>query len=171
MYTVEAYKKPYARIIDSDTYASDFLAGSLAEGQLIAVDMNKPEMLSALADYRYEIETSGLELDGGMRLLTDRESQAQLSSTYTDLKYGLIPDTDWKAANGWEVVNLEQMEPIAKALAVHRRACFRGERVVITAIENAKTLALQVAIDIKTDFMTAYQAAVAEVMTPEQAPE
>lgn len=163
MYTVDSYKKPYARIVDGVTYASDFLAASLAEGELIAVGMNKPEMLTELATYRLEIETGGLELEGGLRLLTDRQSQAQLNIAYTDLKYGLIPDTDLKAANTWEVVNLEQMEPIAKALAVHRRACFRGERVVSTAIENAKTLALQVAINIQSDFAAAYQAAVAEV--------
>ena len=163
MYTVEVYKKPYARIVDGVTYASDFLAGSLAEGELIAVGMNKPEMLASLANYRLEIETGGLELDGGMRLLTDRQSQAQLNIAYTDLKYGLIPDTDLKAENSFAAVNLEQMEPIAKALAVHRRACFRGERVVSTAIENAKTLALQLAIDIKADFSAAYQAAIADV--------
>jgi hypothetical protein len=125
-------------------------------------------MLTELATYRLEIETGGLELDGGMLLLTDRQSQAQLNIAYTDLKYGLIPDTDLKAVNSWEALNLEQMEPIAKALAVHRRACFRGERVVSTAIENAKTLALQLAIDIKADFSAAYQAAVAEVLEAAQ---
>lgn len=171
MYTVESYAKPYARIVDGKTYASDFLAASKAEGELIAVGMNKPEMLAALAAYRYQVETGGLELDGGVRLLTDRESQAQLSSTYTDLKYGLISSTDWKAANGWLVLDLAQMEPIAKAQAAHRRACFRGESTLITAIENATKLDLQEAINIEADFLAAYQAAFAEVMTPEQAPE
>lgn len=166
MYRLESYKKPYARIVDGDTYASDFLAGSKAEGEAIAVGMNTPDMLAALAAYRFQVETSGLELEGGLRLLTDRESQAQLSSTYTDLKYGLIANTDWKAANGWQVVDLATMEPIAKALAAHRRACFRGESVLIAAIEAANTLALQEAIDIEANFMTAYQGAYAEIMVP-----
>ena len=172
MYTLESYVKPYARIVDGDTYASDFLASSRAEGELIAVSMNQPEMLAALAEYRFKVETlDGLELDGGLRILTDRESQAQLSSAYTTLKYGLIPDTDWKAANGWQVVSLEQIEPIARALAAHVRGCFRGERTVGTAITNATTMAQIEVIDIPAQFTAAYQAAVAEVMAPEQAPE
>lgn len=164
MYTVESYAKPYARIVDGDTYASDFLAASRAEGEQIAVSMNKPELLQALADYRFEMETAGLTLSGGMKILTDRESQAQLSNTYTDLKNGLIPDTDVKAVASWQLVTLELMTPIATALAAHRRACFRGERVLITAIENATTLALQAAINIRADFAAAYNAAYAEVM-------
>lgn len=164
MYTVESYAKPYARIVDGDTYSSDFLAASRAEGELIAVSMNKPELLQALADYRFEVETAGLTLGNGMKILTDRESQAQLSNTYSDLKNGLIPDTDLKAIGSWELVTLEQMLPIATALAAHRRACFRGERVLKAAIENATTLALQAAINIRADFATAYNSAYAEVM-------
>lgn len=164
MYTVESYAKPYARIVDGGTYASDFLAESRAEGEQIAVGMNKPELLQALADYRFEVETAGLTLGNGMKIRTDRESQSQLNSTYSDLKNGLIPDTDWKAVNSWEVVTLEQMTPIATALAAHRRACFRGEQTLIIAIENATTLPLQAAINISADFAAAYNAAYAEVM-------
>lgn len=164
MYTVESYVEPYARIVDGDTYSSDFLASSLAEGELIAVGMNKPDLLQALADYRFEVETAGLTLANGMKIQTDRESQSQLSSTYADLQSGLIPDTDLKAANAWEVVTLEQMRPIATALAAHRRACFRGERVLKSAIDNATTLELQLAINIEDDFSAAYRAAYDEVM-------
>ncbi|MFP6364634.1 DUF4376 domain-containing protein [Pseudomonas aeruginosa] len=164
MYKLQSYKKPYARIVDGDTYASDFLADSEAEGEAIAVSMNKPELLIALAAHRFSVETGGLQLKDGLRILTDRESQAQMDSTFSDLKNGFIPDTDWKASNDWKTLDLAAMEPIAKAMAAHRRGCFRGERAVIEAIEAATTLVQQETIDIPADFRQAYQSAFDEVM-------
>lgn len=129
------------------------------------------EMLASLAAMRFTFEVEDLNLDSGLRVKTDRESQAQLNSAFVTLKTGLIPNTDWKGSNGWQLVDLEQIEPIARALAAHVRGCFRGERTVGTAITSATTMAQIEAIDIQAQFMAAYQAAVAEVMTPEQAPE
>jgi len=164
MYYIHAMTDGGVMVSNTDVpYMAEFPAENQQVADQVVVGLNQPVMLAQLAEQRYAFEVAGLELSSGLRIDTDRESQAQLNSSYTDLKNGLIPNTDWKAANGWEVVTLEQMEPIAQAMAVHRRACFRGERVVITAIQNADTPALQVAIDIRADFAAAYQAAVAEV--------
>ena len=164
MYYIHAMTDAGVMVSNTDVpYMAQFPAQTQQAADKIVVDLNQPVMLAQLADQGFVFEVAGLVLPSGLRINTDRESQGQLSSTYTDLKYGLIPDTDWKAANDWELVTLEQMEPIAKAMAVHRRACFRAEREIITAIKNADTPALQVAIDIKADFTAAYQAAVAEV--------
>ena len=164
MYYIHAMTDGGVMVSNTDApYMAEFPAENQQLADQVVVGLNQPVMLAELATYRLMIETGGLELDGGMRLLTDRQSQAQLNIAYADLKNGLIPDTDLKADNSWEVVNLEQMQPIAKALAVHRRACFRAERVITTAIQSADTPALQVGINIQADFMTAYQAAVAEV--------
>ncbi|BBV94917.1 DUF4376 domain-containing protein [Pseudomonas monteilii] len=164
MYRVETVSEGYALIVNDEGYEASWLANTVAAAEQIAMELNRPEMLLALASFRYEFETGGLELPGGLRLLTDRESQGQLSSTYNDLKCGLIPDTDLKAANGWQVVDLAAMEPIARALAAHRRGCFRGESVLIAAINAASTLDMQKEIDIEADFKAVYQAAYAEVM-------
>lgn len=122
------------------------------------------ERLMDLATYRFGIEVGGLSLDGGVKILTDRESQSQLSNAYVTLKHGLIPDTDWKAANGWQLVELEQIEPIARAVAAHRRGCFRGERVVQGLLNEAQTIADLGGIDIRAKFQAAYQAAYSQVM-------
>jgi hypothetical protein len=169
MYKLNSYENGAALVVSDDPsapYRAVHNASSLAEAEQLVIGMNQPGMLTQLAEYRLSFETAGLDLANGLRVKTDRESQAQLSSTYTDLKYGLIPNTDWKAENGWQVVDLETMEPIARAVAAHRRACFRGESVVIAAIEAADTIALQEVIDINADFAAAYQAAYAEVMVP-----
>lgn len=172
MYELKSFADGLALVENKDLlFLSYIRAADEQEAETKVVEFNKAVMIGQLASYRFDVEVAGIELSDGLRVKTDRESQAQLNSAYTTLKYGLIPDTDWKAANGWQVVSLEQMEPIARALAAHVRGCFRGERTVGTAITSATTMAQIEAIDIQAQFMAAYQAAVAEVITPEQAPE
>jgi len=165
MYSVERVEGAYAFIVGPDGYRAEHRA-TAEQAAAIAVELSQVALLAALAAYRFEFETNGLDLPGGLRILTDRESQAQLSSAFVTLQSGLVPDTDWKAANGWEVVTLEQITPIAKAVAAHVRGCFRGERTVQNAIMAANTLADIDAVDIRGQFDTAYAEAFAEVMAP-----
>lgn len=170
MYQLESFSALGARVVHAtQPYDATFIAASEDEAAQIVIGLNQPEMLALLANYRYAVETGGLELVGGRRILTDRESQAQLSSAFVTLQSGLVPDTDWKAANGWEVVTLEQIRPIATAVAAHVRGCFRGERTVQTAIMAASTMAEIEAIDIRGQFDAAYAEAFAEVMALEPA--
>ena len=62
------------------------------------------------------------------------------------------------------MVKMETIAPIVKAVAAHRRSCFRGERLVQAAIDGAATIADIEAIDIQQHFATAYQQAFTEVM-------
>lgn len=166
MYTVKSFKDGYALIInEAKVYETEFLAESLEDGEGIALELNRPDMYQALADHRFSIETSGLAL-GDMQILTDRESQGQLNSAYVVLKNGLIPDTDWKAESGWGRLDLASLEPVAKAVAAHARACFRGERVVQESIDGAKTLAEILKVDVAGLFDLEYAAAYAAVMEP-----
>ena len=131
----------------------------------------KAELVAALAAYRFSREEGGLTLADGVHIATDRESKSQLNKTYVELKNGLIPDTDWKYTPDWQLRDLAQFEPIAKALAAHDRACFRGERLVQGMINNALGIPVLELFNIGNLFDAAYQEAYAEVMTPEQAPE
>ncbi len=167
MYKLESFGPEGATVTHSlHPYRSVFAASDEAEAESVVVGLNRPDMLAALAEHRLAFETAGLTIGEGLRVKTDRESQGQLSNAYTTLKHGLIPDTDWKAANGWESVTLAQIEPIAKAVAAHVRGCFRGERQVQAAILAAVTIAEIEAIDIRADFASAYAEAFAEVMAP-----
>jgi hypothetical protein len=165
MYQLRNLTDGNARIVsDNPPYDSTFNVADEAEAVRIVLGLNRPPLLESLADHRFAFETDGLILDNGLRVSTDRESQAQLSSIYTDLTAGLIPDADWKAKNGWQRVDLETIAPIVKAVAVHRRACFRGERQVQASIDDAATIADIEAIDIQQHFATAYEQAFTEVM-------
>ncbi|EBC1279443.1 DUF4376 domain-containing protein [Salmonella enterica] len=72
-----------------------------------------------------------------MKILTDRESQAQLAGAYQSLACGLITQTDWKAADGWMTVTKEQIEPVAKAVATHVAGCFAAEKAVSEQITHS----------------------------------
>ena len=172
MYKLESFSPDGALVTHSSMpYRAVFIAADAAEADDIVVGLNKPEMLATLADVRYQVETAGLMLEDGLRILTDRESRAELYNTYTALKNGLMSDTDWKAANGWKVVTIVEMEPITRAMAAHVRGCYAGERLVVTAINEATTMIEIEAINIESQFNQAYQRAINEVMSAAQAAE
>ena len=165
MYILESFSENGALITNTlFSYNSTFTAESQSAAIAIVVGLNQEALLEQLSQHRYGFEVTNITLTDGLSIKTDRESQAQLNSAYTTLKYGLIPDTDWKAANGWAVVTLEQIEPIAKAVAAHVRGCFRGERTVQEAINAASTIQQIEGIDIVGDFAAAYRVAFTEVM-------
>ena len=115
------------------------LVATLAEVTVVGqppvrtAQMARAEKLAALAALRYQKETGGITL-AGVAVRTDRESQAQLNGAYVSLKEGLIPDTPWKAANGWMPLTFADIAPIAQAVAAHVRACFAAERAHAQAI-------------------------------------
>ena len=171
MYKLEKYENGGALSTNADIqYSSTFNADSIEQAEGIAIDLNRAVLINALAVYRFNVEVGGLSLGDGMSVKTDRESQSQLSNCFVDLKHGLVPDTDWKGSL-WQLVDLQQIEPIAKAVAAHRRGCFRGERLVQEAINDAQTVAELEVINIIKQFDAAYQEAYAQVMTAEQATE
>lgn len=101
-----------------------------SEGSVVK-DMQtlKAIKLTEIADARYNAEVGGVGI-GGMRIKTDRESQAQLSSAFTSLSGGLIENTPWKSESGWVDVTIEDIRPIAQAVAMHVRSCFALEKML-----------------------------------------
>lgn len=89
----------------------------------------KRELTQQASEHRYAVETGGITLQSGMQIKTDRESQAATSAVYSSLKDGLIPNTEWLSASGeWLTVTASELEPIAKAVAQHVRACRIAEK-------------------------------------------
>lgn len=167
MYKVESFEDGRALVVNAElSYESSWLADSQEDAERLVIGLNQPDLLDALAKYRFEFETAGLTVADGLRVATDRESQGQLNNAYSTLKNGLIPDTAYKAYNGWQAGTLEVIEPVAKAVAAHVRGCFKGECFVATTINEASTMGQIEAIDVQALFAAAYSEAFAEVMGP-----
>ncbi len=139
--------------ISSVDYRS--LLSALAAGKMIILDENnrpiaverpvpartKASMLAEVANMRWQLETSGIQIDG-IHVDTSREAQSQLFSAYSSLKAGLIVDTPWKDANGtFTQVTVTVLEPLAQAVAEHIRSCFTAEEAHNVAIAALLTQA------------------------------
>lgn len=139
----------------------DFVGGKLAfDGQWHILDLNhfKSVQHARLADIRWRKETGGVTLPIDQTIQTTREAQAQIASTYSSLKDGLVTAADWKAEGGWVSVTLNEFQPIAQAVAAHVQACFAAERQVSDQIEAAQTISELKALRLSAEFQTAYDA-------------
>lgn len=143
---------------EADTAVPGVLREIDAEEWAQLTEQWRGEILTRLAEHRFGIETGGLALPDGSRILTDRESQAQLSSAYQSLSQPFVDAIDWKAADGWVTVTETELRPIAQAVARHVQGCFTAERRVgeqLAAADGAEALH---AIDYRGEFEAALEA-------------
>ena len=89
-----------------------------------------------LADHRWRHETAGLDLPGGQRIQTTRESQAQITAVVNSLQMGLISEpVTYKLDSGWAELTAAEVTAVAQAVGGHVKACFRAERGVAAQLE------------------------------------
>jgi hypothetical protein len=98
----------------------------------------KGALLSRLATRRYEVETSGVTLDG-VRIGTDRRDQAMLAGAITFCNLEAQAVIDWKASNGWQQLGETGLRAIALEVGRHVQACFSRERQLAEAIDATTT--------------------------------
>lgn len=100
-------------------------------------EQSKARKLAELADQRYAREVSGTLVDG-VRISTDRASQAAVSNTLLNFSLGLIQSVDWKAADG-RFVQFDQLgfELVAQAVTQHVQACRSTEALLAEAVAAA----------------------------------
>jgi len=117
------------------------LEGSSAPYVETSLATVKSTKLAQLADWRYALEVSGVTVDG-IAVSTSRQSQAQLTSTYNNLKDGLISSVEWKQIGGsFATLNLTQMEKIVAAVALHVQTSFSTEKFYSEQIKACTTIA------------------------------
>ncbi len=91
---------------------------------------------ATLADHRWRVETAGLDLPGGDRIQTTRESQAQITAVVNALQLGLIAEpVTYKLDSGWSELSTAQVTAVARSVSAHVKACFRAERSVAAQLE------------------------------------
>lgn len=110
------------------------------------------------ASERWTVETGGITLQNGVFVKTEEKDQNRISNAYSSLKNGLVDQIDFKGANGWAVMRLVELEPIAQAVAKHVSThCFGAERDVSAQLDAMDYETLQIA-DVKKLFEDAYNA-------------
>lgn len=90
-----------------------------------------------LASVRWGIETGGLTLPDGTKVLTDRESQYMVNGAYTLSLSNPDLEVDFKAKDGWVKLTAAQIKGIFDTVAAHVQACFSRERSVSALLDGA----------------------------------
>ncbi|MBB2778580.1 UNVERIFIED_ORG: hypothetical protein HNP28_003936 [Comamonas terrigena] len=112
------------------------------------------EKLKAIVTaFRWEVETGGITMPGGVRVATGIDDQNRITSVVANAERAGLEQVDFKAADGWAKVTLAELQAIATAVALHVQACFSAERAhheAIDALEaqhQGDAQALQAALD------------------------
>ena len=100
----------------------------------------KTSLLNQVTQLRWERETGGITLPGGVRVGTSIEDQNRITSVTANAKLAGVSTVDFKAATGWVTLTLAEVQGIAAAIATHVQACFSAERAHHEAIDSITTL-------------------------------
>lgn len=115
-------------------------------GQLLSVEqlpVTLADLLAALADQRWQVETGGCPWNGHV-IQTDRDSQAKLIAEFVAIGADLRADpSPWKFAGGFAIVsNADMLSAIATARA-HVQAAFAKEAELAAGIAAGTVTTLE----------------------------
>lgn len=106
----------------------------------VTLESAKAAKLKEIADWRYAREVGGVTFNG-VRIKTDRESQATITSAFISLSQGLASSIDWKADGGvWVPLTLNEITPIAQAVVAHVQTSFTLEKQYAQQVAVATTI-------------------------------
>ena len=139
MYAPIAYwQEQEAQVIVPEVGTAGEIA-PLSSGPM-TLESAKAAKLAEIANWRFQRETSGIVFNG-VRIKTDRESQATITGALTALSQGLVSSVEWKADNGqWIQLGLTEMTAIARAVATHVQQCFSLEKSYVDQVNAATTI-------------------------------
>ena len=119
---------------------------------------------SKLAEHRYNKEVSGSKYET-YEVLTDRESQATITSTIVALQAGLLTSVNFKFKNGWKELDAVEFVKVATSISNHVNDCFKAEELTIRTLE-ALTIEELNEIVYPTPTMYGLEEAVVETLNP-----
>ena len=88
---------------------------------------------------RWAVETGGLTLPDGSRVLTAKADQDRITSVLFNAVDAGIESIDFKAESGWVRLDVEALRQMATQIARHVQACFSAERAHHQAIATLET--------------------------------
>ena len=112
-------------------------------------DRLKAAFIAHVADLRYQHETSGVSLFGSM-IKTDRESQATITGAWVKAKEDPTTTINWKAENGFTVLDAPTIIAAGDAVFGHVQACFTKEASLLEAAERATAVEDLAALNLET---------------------
>jgi len=110
------------------------------------------QLKTELAEERWQLETGGLTVAGGLRVKTGREDRTALSEMLADMEARGLERIDFKAAEGFVTLSREEAQAVARAIAEHVQRCFSAERAAHVFIDGLRDTDIPASCSL-TDFM------------------
>lgn len=101
-----------------------------------------------VTERRWTVETGGVTLAGGQRVLTGKPDQDRITAVIVNADIAGIDAVDFKADSGWARLSIDELRGVARAIGLHVQACFSAERTHHAAIDQLRTEAETEAYDI-----------------------
>ncbi|WP_406626100.1 DUF4376 domain-containing protein [Acidovorax sp. SDU_ACID1] len=114
------------------------------QAQPLPVEDVRANLQRAVTDMRWQRETGGITLPGGITVGTAIDDQNRITSVIANAQAAGVESVDFKSASGWLTLTVAEVQAIAAAIAVHVQACFSAERAHHEAIAAASAVELQV---------------------------
>jgi hypothetical protein len=115
-------------------------AAAPASPEYTSLEAVQAKKRQEIAYWRYRTEVGGVTVNGA-RILTDRESQAQLTGALASLQNNLITGVNWKTADGTFVsLGLLEVRAIATAVAQHVQSSFDAEKAYLEQVNACTTV-------------------------------
>ncbi|WP_429813521.1 DUF4376 domain-containing protein [Ensifer sp. B1-9] len=103
------------------------------------------DLAAYTAAKRYTVEVGGIVVDG-VRILTDRASQAMIAGAYVYVQHNPTETISFKSGGGFVTLSAANVVTMANAVGAHVQACFAAEAAVLAAIA-AETITDTAGID------------------------
>lgn len=130
---------PHHHIVSSTVRRVGDVVRWVYELEEITVEARKAELLTALANRRWEAETGGLTF-GAMRIPTDRDTQSRIDQIVKAYADGDLTDpVSFKMPFGFISLGETELRAIKRAGALHIQACFQREADIAALILAAQS--------------------------------
>lgn len=90
-----------------------------------------------IASRRYAAETAGITVNG-MRLPTDRDSQALVTGAALAAVIDPAYSCQWKTVEGFITLGAQQIIALASAMRAHVQACFDREAALLATLQDGE---------------------------------
>lgn len=104
-----------------------------------STENRRQDLCALVTARRWEIETSGITLQNGVRVLTGKPDQDRITAVIVNADIAGIDAVDFKADSGWVRLTIDELRGVARAIGLHVQACFSTERMHHTAIDQLRT--------------------------------
>lgn len=145
LYTFEPSGEPHPDE-DGTGYVQDFAVVQLP------LETAKANIKAVITQKRWQVETGGVTLSDGTRILTSIDDQNRIATALQGTSSAGIAEVDFKGADGWIKLSREMLENVAGIVAAHVQACFSRERKLHEFVDAAENVAELETVDISSDW-------------------